>query len=1468
MVQPPRGPPMTYRAHTAQANSSTYPARQSYNRSRSDRNYVQLPAERGLNSQPRNSGANRGGQSTNGRPIMRRNLPKAWATWPFVQVRLYNLHPTETTWNIHRNFSKHGNIENIDLYERDGQRYSGRVKFSAGVDGFWESQKIYQMSCVDNTTYNIKVELMLHERGKDFMMTSPIRPHIRYPQVMNLFPTKLHFGLMVEPTTYMSHHTIERANGLKDLKFVVDAFRKRVMAEFVVDNSDPRHSPGSNFNGTRPVGDLDRINVYKFQIPFDQLKIVHEVPANDRTFQLIISLSSPPAFNRKREDDPECHSPENLQWSEFDDGWYRQTDIVYDPYSLTKVPIALHKDRPVIDIGRWTSYIFEFSADIQNTTLYGNIKQALQDHNVETVPFKMLHIIPGKPAELWSMIDPPQFGQSAADHLAVDPSVISLPFEVRYQLEVCISRELLNEYNIEKRFVTRLAEMASTDKLSARNILEYAAEGDKRIYDPMTLFDSSDALAFSAKTDIPHYCAYSRKATITPSTMYFSSPAVETTNRVLRHYSRENHDGRFLRVQFTDEFYEGRINSCIKQRNDEIFTRVYRTLANGIRIGDRHYKFLAFGNSQFRENGAYFFCESDHLTCNDIRNWMGNFSHIDVAAKYAARLGQCFSTTRAINGLPAPRIAIIPDIEHNGYIFSDGVGKISPFLAQMITAELNLRVSYEPSAFQFRLGGCKGLLVTWPDAKDREVHIRKSQQKFTAVYNGLEIIRCSQYSVASLNRQTITILSDLGVKDSVFLKLMKEQLSGYESAMENNNLAIELLCRYIDDNRMTINIAKMIGSDIKDPFVSSLLHLWRSWSIKLLKEKAKIIIEKGAFVFGCVDETHTLRGYKKPTSEGAEVPQNQLPQIFIQVPVLGCDPKNPVYNVIEGICLVGRNPSLHPGDLRICQAVDVPALHHIRDVVVFPSSGERDVPSMCSGGDLDGDDFFVIWDKDLQPTEWNCSPMDFTPPPAKTQRHPVQVKDLTQFFVRYMKNDSLPTIALAHLAQADALPEGVKDHKCIKLAHLHSQAVDYVKSGNPAEMPKALRPRQWPHFMERKHKSKDQVYNSKKVLGQLYDEVQRVDFVPQWKSPFDRRILDAYKLEDSALKVARQLKSKYDIAMRRIMAQQQIKTEFEVWSTFVLSKSRLGSDYKLGEEMGRISETLKEQFRALVIGYAGKDFSSLGPFVAGMYKVTKEELDRALAECSFTKIVGGREVPARKMEAERMPLISFPWLFENILTRIVTGKDEEEIEVDLPELVLKAEKPRNRQPVNEDAITQENGLIVHRGEILDLFRPKATEDDSSDIDNDEASDREHNTDTDEKDALDYGCGVDSPLPRSNYSESGSDSFVAQPHVDGLTNKPTHQVPPPQLAKTASPPSTDTEVPLSLGSLSQSLIDLEEGEPGYVSPVKASSTPVRRSSPSGSLLDSDNDEEVAGEEEITSLDIEETPMEKLARMMAS
>jgi RNA-dependent RNA polymerase len=458
---------------------------------------------------------------------------------------------------------------------------------------------------------------------------------------------------------------------------------------------------------------------------------------------------------------------------------------------------------------------------------------------------------------------------------------------------------------------------------------------------------------------------------------------------------------------------------------------------------------LAFGNSQFRENGAYFFCPTEEITCADIRHWMGDFTSIKIVAKYAARLGLCFSTTRAIRS-NRTTIKRIEDVERNGYCFTDGVGKISDSLSVMIANQLSLPLSNPvPSAFQFRLGGGKGMLVNWPGMSGEEVHIRKSQWKFEARYDGLEIIRCSRFSPATLNRQTITILSSLGVEDEIFNKMLSEQLQNYQAAMTDEHLALDLLSRYVDDNHMTVTIASMVldgfmqasqlcalhrpkvtntSVQVKEPFLLSLLHLWRAWSIKLLKEKAKIIVEKGAFLLGVTDETGTLRGHiNSKARPGSPVDVNDLPQVFIQVPD---KTKKGNYVVIDGPCLVGRNPSLFPGDIRMVRAVNVPALHHLRDVIVFPQLGDRDIPGMCSGGDLDGDDFFCIWDKALTPKEWNVEPISYTAAKPKELNRPVEVQDIMRFFVRFMKNDALPTIAHAHLALSDYLDQGIKDPKC------------------------------------------------------------------------------------------------------------------------------------------------------------------------------------------------------------------------------------------------------------------------------------------------------------------------------------------------------------------------------------------------------------------------------------------------------
>ena len=444
-----------------------------------------------------------------------------------------------------------------------------------------------------------------------------------------------------------------------------------------------------------------------------------------------------------------------------------------------------------------------------------------------------------------------------------------------------------------------------------------------------------------------------------------------------------------------------------------------------------------------------------------------------------------------------------------------------------------------------------------------------------------------------------------------------------------------------------------------------------------------------------------------------------------------------------------------------------------------------------------------------------------------------------------------------------------------------------MKTGQPAEMPKRLRLGRWPHFMEKKHKPH---YRSEKILGQLYDKVQTVNFVPQWEAPFDKRILRAYNLDDTTLKAARQVKSEYDMAMRRIMAQQEINSEFEVWSTFVLSKPRVGSDYKVQETMATISNGLKDQYRLACLQRAGctegKDFSKLGPFVAAMYKVTKEELDIALTECRTTKIIGGRPQPKRKMEQKFMPLISFPWLFDKELGRIATGMEAEDdlAGLNLMPLTLKKDGVSRKRQGGGDAdvedfiIQQEDGVIVHRGEELDLFCPDVESDElSGESDDDEArplrEDGSYVVGDSGEVVLNTAFHV-KPTPAEFHSGTGVEDVVPQTELDGFVHprRDAYNSNTPQGQQIFAPPAY-AKLALSV-TVDSVMLKTSSVPPASNSPATAglSSSLANRMIPNKGLSKTSGPEVEQAVEDLEveeiNLDIEESSLEKMTRMLGS
>jgi len=191
-------------------------------------------------------------------------------------------------------------------------------------------------------------------------------------------------------------------------------------------------------------------------------------------------------------------------------------------------------------------------------------------------------------------------------------------------------------------------------------------------------------------------------------------------------------------------------------------------------------------------------------------------------------------------------------------------------------------------------------------------------------------------------------------------------------------IAYQVVTNSCPDNGTMARLMLSAGfSPATEPHLKAMLLAIKSSQLKGLLKKTKIFVPKGRWLMGCLDELGIL----------------EQGQCFIQASSINnhlikhgsrfsSANKNAV--TIVGTVVVAKNPCLHPGDVRVLEAVDVPELHHLVDCLVFPKKGERPHANEASGSDLDGDVYFVTWDKNLVPPgKRNWKPMDYSPAEAR-----------------------------------------------------------------------------------------------------------------------------------------------------------------------------------------------------------------------------------------------------------------------------------------------------------------------------------------------------------------------------------------------------------------------------------------------------------------------------------------------------
>jgi RNA-dependent RNA polymerase len=392
------------------------------------------------------------------------------------------------------------------------------------------------------------------------------------------------------------------------------------------------------------------------------------------------------------------------------------------------------------------------------------------------------------------------------------------------------------------------------------------------------------------------------------------------------------------------------------------------------------------------------------------------------------------------------------------------------------------------SAVQFRYDGAKGVVSVHPDMPQNiDLCIRDSMKKFDSDHERFEICKISAPRPLFLNRQAILLLSYRKVPDASFLILQQQNHLALIRALLRNIDAEKLILQKIPSWLLPRDIHYANIDYIHEPFFRQLLISACLQSMRDLLQRTRIRIppNEGRNMIGIVDEYNVL----KPD------------QVYIQYTILNRDSldndnnnnnKTKVLNNCKVV--ITKNPCHHPGDIRTFTAINDPRLKHLKDVIVFSQQGARPAPHDISGSDLDGDEYLVVWHKDLVPynTE-NAEPYDYDgDTPSRIYVRSVTRDDINNIILDIAEQDCLGRLSNLHLAFADKF--GVDNNKkpaknvlsTIELAGAISREVDSGKTGDHPleedeikELNNALG-NQRPDFMDNPNFER---YKSEHILG-------------------------------------------------------------------------------------------------------------------------------------------------------------------------------------------------------------------------------------------------------------------------------------------------------------------------------------------------------------------------------------------------
>lgn len=448
-------------------------------------------------------------------------------------------------------------------------------------------------------------------------------------------------------------------------------------------------------------------------------------------------------------------------------------------------------------------------------------------------------------------------------------------------------------------------------------------------------------------------------AVVMPTRVLLDGPFPERNNRVMRRYP--NHTSNFLRVSFADE---NRLQYRFERDVDGhkfIEERFGDVLFDGLDIAGRHFEFLAYSQSGLKQHSVWFVTPFTmpstsgdgsvvEVTADTIIQGLGVFHGIPqdpqlmrCPARYGARIAQAFTTTEAAVEVQVGEVIEVPDImDMTGKrSFTDGVGLMSRELAEDVWEALRSKSASHrragrciPKAIQIRFQGYKGMLNVDPFLTGRAIRLRPSMKKFEAPQSRmLEVAAVfNRPTKFYLNRPLIMLLEGLGVRGGyqVFKNLQDAVIQDTKEATKSLQDAATLCEGYglgsaFKLTSVFLDLVKLGIKDLDDAFSRQVLNFGIYHILRDLKYRARIPVPGGYSLVGVAD----VHGYLE---EG---------EIFACV--ARSDDEEPTY--LEGLTMITRSPTIHPGDVQVVKAIGRPPPGTIFDIepltntVVFSTKG-------------------------------------------------------------------------------------------------------------------------------------------------------------------------------------------------------------------------------------------------------------------------------------------------------------------------------------------------------------------------------------------------------------------------------------------------------------------------------------------------------------------------------------------------